>query len=87
MATLPPRHPDGSGRFIPRGATDDLGDAQPHIPSAPITRGAEPGSATPGQTGGIFVPAAPGSRGGGTAQNRPLRPMAKAGTDQSGGAR
>jgi hypothetical protein len=66
--------------------TDDLGDAQRKQTSDPISAGARPGSATPGQTGGIFVPADGGSRGGGLAQDRPLRPAARSpkGADTTG---
>ena len=66
----------------PRGSTgrDDLGDANPKLPNQSGT--ANPpsaGSATPGQTGGIFEPAQPGSRTGGGQTNHRLRPAAKSG--------
>ena len=59
--------------------TDDFGAANPKEP--PANAGAQPGSAVPGNA---FPPAQPGSRGGGLAQDRPLRPMAKSGVQQNG---
>jgi hypothetical protein len=68
-----PRH--SSGRFLPKPV------APPDLQPGPAEPGPRDTYASPnpgGAAGGrIFDPASGGSRGGGLAQNRPLRPMAR----------
>jgi hypothetical protein len=78
----PTRHP-ATGRFLPKPASapSDLGpgfNPAGFPPSQPITQPPSPGSATLGQTGGIFQPAQSGSSGGANQAPHRLRPAAVA---------
>jgi hypothetical protein len=78
----PTRHPT-TGRFRPKPAPNPspLGpgfDPPGFPPSQPITQPPNPGSATPGQSGGVFLPAQPGSTGGANQAPHRLRPAAVA---------